>query len=288
MNKDQRLVQGTPEWLEFRRQGVFASDSPVIMGVSPWKTILDLYWDKIKGRETIVTPAMQRGKDLEPEARNLFQSLTGHFVFPDVIIDEKDPWLGASLDGINDEGIIVEIKTPGKKDHELALSGKIPDKYYPQLQHQMWVCRVTEMYYFSYSPTSLDTWALVKVYRNDEYLKDWYERVQDFYQNLMQQVPPLCLPTDKEEANESEDFKYCEECLSNLLLKIKTFEEEAEILQNKLIELCHGKPMKGNILKVSNITRKGSIDYKAIPELKGIDLEPYRQNSSSYWKIDFI
>ena len=53
MENDKRFIQGTPEWLEFRRTMVMASDSPVIMGVSPWKTPLQLYHEKVNGTQQV-------------------------------------------------------------------------------------------------------------------------------------------------------------------------------------------------------------------------------------------
>ena len=189
MNNDQRLIQGTPEWLEFRRTMIMASDSPIIMGVSPWKTPLQLYHEKVDGVVSLKSSSMQRGHDLEDEAREFFEKLTGHFIAPKVIID-TDGWLGASLDGINDEGILVEIKCVNKKDHEMALDGKIPEKYYPQLQHQMYVCRLPQMFYFSYSPNHKETWAIVKVKRDIEYIAKLMGKLHKFYQCIVNKTPP--------------------------------------------------------------------------------------------------
>ena len=33
------LEQGTKEWLEWRRQGITATESSVILGLSPYKTV---------------------------------------------------------------------------------------------------------------------------------------------------------------------------------------------------------------------------------------------------------
>ena len=43
------LVQQSEEWLEFRRSRIGASDAPIIMGVSPWKTHYKLWVEKIQG-----------------------------------------------------------------------------------------------------------------------------------------------------------------------------------------------------------------------------------------------
>ena len=37
------LTQNTPEWLEFRRKKIGASDAPIILEVSTWKTPYQLW-----------------------------------------------------------------------------------------------------------------------------------------------------------------------------------------------------------------------------------------------------
>lgn len=36
------------DWLEYRRQGIGGSDAAAILGVSPFATARDLYYDKLK------------------------------------------------------------------------------------------------------------------------------------------------------------------------------------------------------------------------------------------------
>lgn len=179
------LIQGSPEWLELRKTKITATDASQIMGVSPWKTIHQLYKEKTGGKEPEKkTQAMQRGLDLEPNARALFSIITGIEIEPKVIIKE---WQMASLDGISHCGQIVEIKCAGPRDHYIALEGKIPKHYYPQLQHQMHVCDVECMFYFSYDGVA---GVVVMVDRDDEYIKRLIEKEWDFYQCLLTKTPP--------------------------------------------------------------------------------------------------
>lgn len=86
-------------------------------------------------------------KNIE-ESRNLAATLmkTKHY--------QPFDWMMASLDGIDIDGqAILEIKCPGPSDHELAKAGKIPEKYIPQLQHQLAVTGLKLAYYFSFDGT---------------------------------------------------------------------------------------------------------------------------------------
>lgn len=51
------LLQNTQEWEKFRLQKIGASDAPIIMGVSPWKTPFQLWLEKtgqITGIKTFI------------------------------------------------------------------------------------------------------------------------------------------------------------------------------------------------------------------------------------------
>ena len=64
-----RLVQGSAEWHQHRRKHRNASETPIILGVSPWQTPYQLWQIKLGLVEQEVTPAMLRGTQLEPQAR---------------------------------------------------------------------------------------------------------------------------------------------------------------------------------------------------------------------------
>ena len=69
MSTIMKLDQGSPEWLAHRAKYRNASETPVVLGVSPWQTPYQLWLEK-KGRaERPVTFPMQRGKELEAAAR---------------------------------------------------------------------------------------------------------------------------------------------------------------------------------------------------------------------------
>ena len=71
------LEQGTPAWLEWRSQGIGASDAPTIMGENPWKRAADLLDEKCGKLKSNSNAAMVRGSALEPEARRRFEAKVG-------------------------------------------------------------------------------------------------------------------------------------------------------------------------------------------------------------------
>lgn len=277
------LKQNTPEWLEYRKKGIGASDAPIILGCSIWKTPYQLWLEKLGFASCFETnDAIERGKNLEESARHVFTSMTGVHVFPSVIESKDYPWMFASLDGISlNDSCMVEIKCPGKKDHEIAMSGSVPEKYYPQLQHQLAVSGLEEMYYFSFDGIK---GKILTVKRSEEYINDMIEKEREFYRCINEIDPPKLTDRDY---SERDDLQWHNAVIS--WLKRKNYLKQAEIdernAREQLINLCGFKNTKGAGIKIQKIIRKGSINYSCIPELKDINLDLYRESSKEIWRI---
>jgi putative phage-type endonuclease len=273
------LEQGSLEWLKLRKTKITATDAAVIMGASHWKTSLQLYHEKLsEDNNTFRNEAMQRGIDLEPIARDLFEIKTGHKMIPKVVVND---WTMASLDGINAWDEILEIKCPGPKDHSIAVSGKIPDHYYPQLQHQMYVCNSEKAFYFSFDGAD---GVIVEVKRDDEYIEKMIAEEFKFYMCLQQKTPPEPSENDYIERNDSL-WEQCASKWKTLTETIKELEKEEEDLRKQLIFLSGESNTKGAGISLCQIVRKGNVDYAKIPELKNIDLDKYRKSSINSWRI---
>lgn len=193
--KEVKFIQGTPEWLEYRRTRIGASDAPVIMGLSPYATPYELWMQKISGIEVEVNQFMQRGKDLEKIALKKYMEMTGISYMDSPVIENKDyPWQCASLDGMTKErDLFVEIKCPGEKNHEKALRGEIPKNYFIQMQHQLLVTGLDLAHYFSFDGIY---GIILDVKRDEELLSDVFERELRFWDCLKNHVPPEMLPKD--------------------------------------------------------------------------------------------
>lgn len=182
------VKQGTSEWYQFRRTHLGASDAISIMGVSPWKSPLALYEDKIFQLDQKENPYMHRGKQLEPIALSNFEEETGLIMFSGVFLHDTIEWMSASFDGITlEENAIVEIKCPGKKDHEEALKGKIPKKYIPQLQHQIFISGLDFSYYYSFDG---NTGIVLEVQKDQDFIEKLVEKEFEFWHCLKTLTPP--------------------------------------------------------------------------------------------------
>lgn len=166
-----QLKQGTREWLEWRHQGIGASDAPTIMGENPWKSARDLLQEKCGPvRRSVQNEAMARGTRLEPEARRRYVAKTGNSVRPACLQSSRHAWLRASVDGIVSNGTaIVEIKCGESVYRTTSQSRCVPDYYYGQLQHILAVTGLTSLDFWCYLPGRPE--LLVPVARDDKYIK---------------------------------------------------------------------------------------------------------------------
>lgn len=126
------------QWLEERRKGIGGSDSPAILGVSPYRTALDVWMEKrglVEGQTE--TAPMRRGKMLEPLIGQMFTEQTGiQFTKPELMVHPEHSFLLASMDGIAADGkTLIEIKCPGLSQFVKARREGIPEAWQIQGNH---------------------------------------------------------------------------------------------------------------------------------------------------------
>lgn len=276
------IKQNTEEWVAFRKGKVGASDAPIIMGVSPYKTPLQLWEEKMDISNPEQHAYMRRGLHLEDEARKCFEGKTGIKTEPKVVIHNHNEWMMASLDGVDETGTkVVEIKCSGSKYHQEALDGKIPEHYIPQLQHQMSCADVSKVYYFSYDGND---GVILELERDEKYIQEMIKKEMEFFEYMMSMLPPPLSDKDYR-LNDSQEWIDLSNEWKLLKEKKDLIAHDEKVLKEKFRLLAHGKNTEGNGVKVRFSTRPGAIDYSQIPELKGIDLERYRKKSTEYMVV---
>lgn len=136
----------TPEseaaWLAERKNSVGSSDSPAILGVSPFATPIDVWQRKIGlAPEQDENESMRWGKLLEPLILSEYTRTTGHAVAETqrFVRHPEYPWMTATLDGLTTDGRIVEVKTTSAWAREWGDedTDQIPESYLVQVHHQM-------------------------------------------------------------------------------------------------------------------------------------------------------
>lgn len=297
------LVQGSQEWLDVRRSHIGASDMPIIMGDSPYKTAHQLWREKV-GLDTPQqdTYILAKGKRLEPLARVEFERMTGIEVTPAVFFDNASDYWMASLDGISGDGkYIVELKYASKQDHEGCKKGKIPKRYYAQLQTQLEVLRLYMAYYFSfYEYTVIEDGekvlkyegVIVEVQRDDLYIAQMRSAAEEFKRCMDQMIPPAMTEKEKQKTRCIEvvdEFweKKCEQVLK-VKKQIKELEEQVKEIEEWIRQKYGGSNVLGTHFRLSKSLIKGRLDYDKAFEHYGIDieeLEQFRKPDTESWRI---
>jgi putative phage-type endonuclease len=254
------LVQGTKEWLDVRKKHIGASDAPCIMGVG-FKTPRRLWEEKLGLYEQPVNSAMRAGTQSEPIARALFEKKTGHVVFPTVVFKEEPGLpLMASLDGMDIEReVLVELKRANSADHAIAINGGVPEKYIPQLQHQLYCCDLGWGFYASYDGHDI---VIVEVGRDDGYIATMLEKEREFWSRVVANRWP-----------ESDELK----ALVSRYFELKRYEKEMKEVSEQIKALTGGSTVEGEGFRIATRVQKGRIAYDEIPELMGVDVEGYRK-----------
>ena len=180
------LEQGTTEWLEWRSNGIGASDAPAIMGENPWKSAVHLLSEKLGIAEKFEgNAAMARGTALEPEARKRYEAISNIRVAPACLQSTKHTWQRASVDGLAANGsAVVEIKCGESVYKRTASSRQVPSYYIGQLQHILAVTDLPHIDFFCWLPNLPAIHLCIK--RDDRYIARLIVAEQAFWQQLLQ------------------------------------------------------------------------------------------------------
>ncbi len=283
-------VQGSPEWLEFRRGKISASIAPIIMGDSPYMTPLQLFESIIMDKPNVKNSAMERGTRLEPIALAWLNEKLGTSYEPVVVQSRLYPDFIASLDGYalgpSDKPLICEIKCPGAVDHATALMGEVPKKYEAQLQHQMHIVGVDEMVYVSFDGKD---GCIVNVKYDQKYAENLFQQELLFLEALVDMKPPKATDMDWV-VNADEVLSDTVATYNAICEEIEEREEVKKKLKESICsEMLHPRVKIGKN-KIQMITTKGTVDYGKLVGDLGIGddvIEKYRKPSTQYWKIGY-
>lgn len=161
------VPQGSPEWLKARAGHVTGSRAADIVAqtkagkpsASRANYLAQLVAERLTEEpqeDGYVSPAMERGKALEQDARAVYEAVTGYTVMTSGFLKSTTlPWVGCSLDGHVAGPIrkIVEIKVPLVKTHLAYLkAGTLPADYLHQVMHNLLVTQAESCDFVSYCP----------------------------------------------------------------------------------------------------------------------------------------
>ena len=270
-----KLVQGSPEWHAHRAHYRNASETAIVMGESPWQTPYQLWELRTGRRQPEVNAAMARGTALEPQARAAYETLTGHVMQPLVLVEGE---YSASLDGLTFEGdLLLEIKCPVKgKDSVLwqqVAQGEIPAHYRWQLEHQFLVSKATQGHLYVFDGSD---GILLEMTPCPERWQAIHEAWDGFMRCIETDTPPALTDRDKVIRIDAA-WQAAAEQYAQLKAEAELLAGRLESAKEALVTQASHPSEAGFGVSVTRYWKAGSVDYKKVPELAGVDLDAYRQ-----------
>ena len=148
--KTVNLQQGTPEWLSWRASRFTASDAPVMLGISPYRSRESLLREKALGEAPEHSDAtlalFAEGHRAEVLARSMVERMIDDELYPTVVEDDAGQ-LAASLDGMTLDGdTLFEHKLLNDDLRACRDNGSpIPGHYRAQMEQQLMVTDAREV-----------------------------------------------------------------------------------------------------------------------------------------------
>ena len=193
------------EWLEYRRKGIGGSDASIILGISPFATARDLYFDKLKivsyKDDSSNWVALKIGHLLEDLVAEIFHKKTGYPIYQmkKMFYHPVHTFMLADVDYFvtlpNGETAILEIKTThynAKDNWWIDGEETVPVNYEAQGRHYMCVMNMNHVFYCCLYGNSEDDVIIRHIERDKSYEEELIA-LEDIFWNehvLKKQPPP--------------------------------------------------------------------------------------------------
>ena len=164
--------QRSQDWYDFRDQRITASDFGAALNMGHGYDYNVLKKKVVLDRKFFTSAAILHGIKYEDVAISIYEHRNNVVVREyGCIAHPVHNFLGASPDGITDDGIMVEIKCPSSRE----ITGVTPEGYWCQVQGQLEVCELDRCDFLECKIVEYDS--------RDEYLADNYEG--DYFYNSL-------------------------------------------------------------------------------------------------------
>lgn len=298
-------TQGSSEWLEWRQQGITATDAVVIAGASPYKSVWRLWAEKTgfaSPEDISHNPNVKRGNALESKIRAEWENQTGEMLLPVCVESAKSPLLRASLDGISADDHPIEIKAPSEKVWaEIGEQGEASTAfkmYWVQVQFQLCCLLAPEgvLVFGKEEDDGSITMLPFRIKRDAAFCKQLLQKVAAFWKQVQTRSAPEKDPMLDHFIPEGDDaerwrqaaayYKAYQRELDDLNARIKTLKEQQKPLVDTMLGLMGDDYKRGEFagVMVTQYEQEGSVDYRKIVKEKlsmtDAELDAYRKASS--------
>lgn len=301
------LEQRTPAWHAWRRNGITATESAVILGLSPYKTPWRLWCEKVgkaQAPEASSNPLVRFGIEHEDEVRQKFEVKHSEIVMPACGEFDEDPLFRASFDGLTSAMEPVEIKCPSESTladvRQNGLESTAARLYRIQLQHQLMVCGAKRGWLVFYDRT-VDDIIEFEIERDDALIAEIRSKGREFFDRYVakRKEPPkdsqrdIYVPQGDVEIARwnrcAADYAAAQEALDALQKRIDAYSAVKDRCKDELTEMM-GDFLHADFAGIALTKRatRGTVNYRALLKSKGIaesDVEAFRGKGSESWLV---
>ena len=286
------IEQRSPEWFEARKGKLTGSNIGAALGINPWKTPDDLIRQMVReyhGAESEFAGnvATEYGTAHEPLALIDYEMATGStvtdcgfFVHPDF------DWLGASPDGLIGFLGLIEIKCPyGLRNETSPEFKQLADQPHYHAQVQIELACTGRLWCDFYQWTPNGGSHVERVDFDQAWFTDNLPVLIAFYHRYINELDnPEHLEEKHKEIN-TQQAKLLIDEYQDLTDSIDQATERKKEVFDELVKLAKGRNSLIWGRKLTQVERKGAVDYKSIPQLKGLDLEQFRKKPTNFWRL---
>lgn len=277
------------DWLSWRRAGIGGSDAAAVMGVSPFCTKRDLYYDK-KGIQPVMDEeednwvAKEVGHRLEDLVAEIFARKTGFKVYPirKMFRHPLYPFMVADVDFFIEfpDGTtgILECKTTNYNCQNKWSNDSVPVNYEYQGRHYMAVMNLDKVYYACLYGNNESEFIIRCVDRDLDIEEDliteeeyfWKENVEKSVEPPYTEKPDLvlesirrhCGPAEKDAGQVKLDRKHVVDLERYLQLKEEKARHESEAKKlDGLMKEAYAGIVEDMGVSCSGVLKDGAVEY---------------------------
>ncbi len=285
------IEQRSPEWFEARKGKLTGSNIGAALGVNPWKTPDDLIRQMVReyhgaDSEFSGNVATEYGTAHEPLALLDYEMETGNTVEEcGFFVHQEFDWLGASPDGLIGDHGLIEIKCPyGLRNEANPKFKSLAEQphYHAQVQIELACTGRKACHFYQWAPNG--DWL-----EHVDYDPQWFDEnlpvLKAFYKRFLSELDNTSHLEEKHKEINTQQAKLLIDEYQDLTDSIDQATERKKEVFDELVKLAKGRNALVWGRKLTQVERKGAVDYKAIPQLKNVDLEQYRKKPTNYWKL---
>ena len=274
------LIQGSEEWLEYRKNGIGGSEIASAAKIKgAFKTHSQMLHEKIYGAEApseFLQKLFHDGHEWEIVVRDNLNENGFNFV-PLVAVHESNERLFSSLDGVDvSKEIVLEIKSCSTISKFNEYKAKTPKHYMAQVQWALFVTKYSKA-------------MIAYVHAGEVYIEhidadplfqgELFGSANDFLLTLDSMKSNLQQVKKLDESGELQLNKIVSllQIEKEMKAQLKTMSAEVDSIAEELLKSTGAVRLENDLMSIYIQERIGSVDYSKIPELENIDLEKYRK-----------